>query len=124
MERISGLSRLSPLPKVGITDLAYLIEKYGDQPEWLRISGYREDYDPKRRRRIGELMLSLRGKDYWFPVTPRVYENFVMKAVRENRGKALRYLQLYIRAYRDYNGRWPNRRYVAKNRLRRGSFLA
>lgn len=100
-----------------------LEEKYGDRPEWMKITGYREGRDPVGHRRRGELLLNLSGKDYWFPVSPRVYENFVSKIVSEDRGSGLRYLQYYIRRYRTYKERWPSKRYVRVNRVFRNSFL-
>lgn len=100
-----------------------LVERLGDKPEWLRIREYREAYDKKRRRVMGEIMLELRGRPYWFPVTPSVYERFVDLAWTGDRGLALKYLQAYIRTYRNYNERWPDRRYVRSNKLSRNSFM-
>lgn len=100
-----------------------LEEKYGDDPEWMRITGYREGRDPVGHRRRGELMLNLTGRNYWFPVSPHVYERFVEKIVTEDRGTGLRYLQRYIRQYRTYKERWPSKRYVRVNRIHKGSFF-
>jgi hypothetical protein len=100
-----------------------LSEKYGDKPEWMKVTGYREGRDPVGHRRRGEVMLNLSGKDYWFPVSPKIYETFVTKIVTENRGAGLRYLQQYIRRYRTYKERWPSKRYVRVNRIYRDSFF-
>ena len=100
-----------------------LEEKYGDQPEWMRISGYREGRHERGHRKRAEMLLNLSGRDYWFPLSPHVYEKFVDKIVTEDRGSGLRYLQRYIRQYREYKDRWPSKRYVKRNRLDRDSFM-
>jgi hypothetical protein len=100
-----------------------LEEKYGDRPEWMRITGYREGRHERTHRRRSELLLNLRGKNYWFPLAPKVYERFIGKIINENRGVGLRYLQKYIRQYRTYKERWPSKRYVRQQRLSKGSFL-
>jgi len=100
-----------------------LEEKYGDQPEWMKISGYREGRHAVGHRKRAELLLNLSGHDYWFPLSPKVYENFVGKIVNEDRGQGLRYLQRYIRQYREYKDRWPSKRYVKRNRMDRDSFM-
>ncbi len=97
-----------------------LSEKLGDRPEWMRIRAYREGRGPSGRRR-SELMLQLRQRSYWFPLTPRVYENFRAR-IGKSRSKGLKYLQSYIRRYRQYKERWPSKRYVRVNRLVSGGF--
>jgi hypothetical protein len=100
-----------------------LEEKYGDKPDWLRIAAYKEAYDPVSHRTKSEIMLKLTGKDYWFPLSPAVYDKFLEKILHENRGKGLRYLQNYIRTYKTYKERWPSKRYVRANKLPVGRSL-
>lgn len=89
----------------------------GDRPAWMKIKKY------KAEGRRAELILSLgkKGKrDYWFPVSPSIYENFKTK-IQESRASGLLYLQNYIRRYRDYAGKWPSKKYVEKNKLSSGN---
>ncbi len=86
------------------------IEKMGDRPAWMKIKKYRAE------GRRAELVLSLRKKDYWFPVSPSVYERFRGK-ISESRLDGLRYLQRYIRQYRGYAGKWPSKRYERLNKI-------
>lgn len=96
--------------------MARIQEKMGDRPAWMRIKDYRAE------GRRAELVLSLgkKKKDYWFPVSPTVYERFRGK-IQESRLAGLRYLQAYIRQYRGYAGYWPSKRYVERNKLRKAS---
>ena len=87
-----------------------MLEKMGDRPAWMKIKKYRES------GRRAELVLSLRKKEYWFPVSPSVYAKFQNK-ITESRYEGLVYLQDYIRRYRGYAGIWPSRRYENRNRI-------
>lgn len=93
-----------------------LLEKMGDRPAWMKIRKYREE------GRRSELVLGLNKRDYWFPLSPRVYETFQAK-IKKSRLEGLTYLQDYIRRYRGYAGRWPSRRYVEQNKLSGKSFV-
>lgn len=88
-------------------------EAIGDTPDWMRIKSYREE------GRRAELILKLgaeKRKNYWFPVSPNIFEKFKDK-IQSSRYEGLTYLQEYIRRYRGYLGRWPSRRYVERNKL-------
>lgn len=90
-----------------------LAEAIGDSPDWMRIKSYREE------GRRAELVLKLgakKRKNYWFPVSPNVFERFKDK-IQSSRYEGLTYLQEYIRRYRGYLGRWPSKRYVERNKL-------
>jgi len=89
-----------------------LIEKMGDKPAWMKIKSYRED------GRRAELILKLgaKKKEYWFPLSPTIYEKFRDK-ISNSRYEGLTYLQDYIRRYRGYLGRWPSKRYVERNKI-------
>ena len=91
----------------------------GDKPAWMKIKAY------KAEGRKAELILSLgkKKKDYWFPVTPNVYERF-QDFIGRSRYWGLRYLQAYIRTYREYAEVWPSKRYTKKNRLKKNSLLS
>lgn len=89
-----------------------LTEKMGDRPAWMKIKSYREE------GRRAELVLGLgkKKKNYWFPISPAIYEKFRGK-ISSSRYEGLTYLQDYIRRYRGYLGRWPSRRYVERNKI-------
>jgi hypothetical protein len=112
-----SLGKLGSVVETVSADPYALLESLGDKPEWLKVKSYREGYDPRRKRRISEVMLTLRGKDYWFPTSPKIYESFVSRASSGTRGSALKYLQKYIRRYRDYQERWPDQDYTDKNKV-------
>lgn len=94
-------------------------EAIGDGPEWMRIVDYVQDKKGHKAELILELGESKR--QYWFPLTPQVYRRFTYK-ISESRLKGLKYLQSYIRRYRDYSG-WPSRSYVAENRIKESKSL-
>lgn len=96
-----------------------LEEAIGDNPEWMNIHSYTQD----KKGHKGELILELgeSKKKYWFPVTPQVYRRFTYK-ISESRLKGLKYLQSYIRRYRDYSG-WPSSTYVSENRIKESKSL-
>lgn len=96
-----------------------IFEALGDSPEWMRIHSYVQD----KRGHKSELILELgeRRKKYWFPMTPQVYRRFSYK-IGESRLKGLKYLQAYIRRYRDYSG-WGPASYVEKNRIKQPNSL-
>lgn len=90
-----------------------LDEVLGDKPEWLRIKSYRTAI---LRPKKAELVLELRGKNYWFPVSKRVFEKFLDLASSINRGVGLRFLQRYIREKREYHG-FMNPLYYKQNKI-------
>lgn len=92
-------------------------EKLGDSPQWLKITAYRE------AGHRAEVLINLRGRDYWFPVSRSVYENFISKAMTTSRGAGLVYLKNYIREHRKYRERWPDAVYTRRTKLKKGSFL-
>lgn len=86
----------------------FLNEVLGDKPEWLRVRSYRTAlFKPSK----AELVLELRGKNYWFPVSKKVFTRFMEMAQEINRGVGLRYLQRYIRERRQYHGIMTKRYY-------------
>lgn len=91
-----------------------LIEKMGDKPAWMKIKSYREE----GRRSELVLKLGAKKKEYWFPLSPAIYEKFRDK-ISDSRYEGLTYLQDYIRRYRGYLGRWPSKRYVERNKIKR-----
>jgi hypothetical protein len=93
--------------------LEQMAEAFGDDPNWMRIKSYHRH---KKNRRLGEMVLTLKDKPYWFPVSRQVYERFRGYANHRfyGRGKALQYLQKYIRRFREYKGRMTKRYFNAQ----------
>ena len=94
-----------------------MMEKLGDSPNWMRIRSYHR-LKGKSGGAVGELVLKLRGKNYWFPCPAKVWRSFYAKAISkwEGRYKGLRYLQKYIRRWKGYKGRMT-KSYYTKNRI-------
>lgn len=90
-------------------------EKLGDYPKWLKIKAYKEERTKNGVK--SEMLLNIRGKDYWFPLTPKVYDKFLERSISESRGSGLIYLRNYIKEHRDYKDRWPDELYYSKNRI-------
>lgn len=97
-----------------------LEERIGKGRAWLKIKTLK--VMPGNRDQKAEMVLSLRGKDYWFPLSKRVFEKFKSIARTVSRGAGLKYLQKYIRAHRGYREVWfgkvPANSYYWKNRVR------
>jgi hypothetical protein len=94
-----------------------LCEVLGERPEWLRVFSYSQAPGTKR----AELVVQLRRRPYWFPVSRAVYERFLKLARGVSRGAAVRYLREYIREHRGYRGVWRghvlSNRYWVQNRI-------
>jgi hypothetical protein len=90
-------------------------EKLGDYPKWLKIKAYQEEKTPDGVK--SEMLLNIRGRDYWFPLTPDIYNKFLERSISESRGSGLIFLRNYIKENRGYKGRWPDEIYYSKNRI-------
>jgi Mor family transcriptional regulator len=94
-----------------------LSEGMGDSPNWMEIHGTSQDHKNNRSEIVLKLGEGTKAKTYWFPATPRVVRKF-RSLVQESRSKGLKYLQGYIRRYREYSG-WT-KLYAENNRIKDG----
>jgi len=80
---------------------------------WVKVESYRSKGDK------GELVLRIRDKKYWFPMSPKTFEAFERK-VKGSQKDALTMARKYIRQAPEppYKGEWKGRRskYYRKNR--------
>jgi len=93
-----------------------MLERRGRKPvrskrPWMEVEKYFE------WKTNSEMIMRLRNRRYWFPLTPKVADRFIQIRDSVNRGAALRYLQRYIRRYRHYKGLW-SKRYYERNRIK------
>ena len=85
-----------------------------DQDVWISVESY------KSKGGKGELNLKIRGKKYWFPMSPKAFEAFKRK-IKGSQKEALELARKYVRVQPKppYKGKWEGRMssYARKNRL-------